>query len=125
MIELKNITYVVLGSASGGTLRYLISVYFLTKGLNKFPWATLSVNLIGCFLIGVIYVISEKSIQGGENLKLFLATGFCGGFTTFSAFAMENFQFIKQEATTTAIVYIALSVVLGILLTFLGFVAFK
>jgi CrcB protein len=125
MIELKNITYVVLGSASGGTLRYLISVYFLTKGLNKFPWVTLSVNLIGCFLIGVIYAISEKSIQGGENLKLFLATGFCGGFTTFSAFAMENFQFIKQEATTTAIVYIALSVVLGILLTFLGFVAFK
>lgn len=125
MIELKNITYVVLGSASGGTFRYLISVYFLTKGLNKFPWATLSVNLIGCFLIGVIYAISEKSIQGGENLKLFLATGFCGGFTTFSAFAMENFQFIKQEATTTAIVYIALSVVLGIILTFLGFVAFK
>ena len=125
MIELKNITYVVLGSASGGTLRYLISVYFLTKGLNKFPWTTLSVNLIGCFLIGVIYAISEKSIQGGENLTLFLATGFCGGFTTFSAFAMENFQFIKQEATTTAIVYIALSVVLGILLTFLGFVAFK
>jgi CrcB protein len=56
---------------------------------------------------------------------LFLATGFCGGFTTFSAFAIENLQLIKQEASATAIAYIALSVILGILLTFLGFVLFK
>jgi len=125
MIELKNIALVVLGSATGGTLRYLMSLYFISKGLTKLPWATLLVNLGGCFLIGIIYAISEKSIQNGGNLKLLLATGFCGGFTTFSAFAIENLQFIKQGATTTAIVYIALSVVLSILLTFLGFVVFK
>jgi CrcB protein len=125
MIDVKNIALVVLGSASGGTLRYLMSLFFVSKGLTKLPWATLTVNLIGCFLIGVIYAISEKTVQGGNNLKLFLATGFCGGFTTFSAFAIENLQFIKQEATATAIAYIALSVVLGILLTFLGFVLFK
>jgi CrcB protein len=125
MIDVKNIALVVLGSASGGTLRYLMSLFFVSKGLTKLPWATLTVNLLGCFLIGVIYAISEKTVQGGNNLKLFLATGFCGGFTTFSAFAIENLQLIKQEASATAIAYIALSVILGILLTFLGFVLFK
>lgn len=125
MIDVKNISLVVLGSATGGTLRYLLSLYFLSKGLNKFPWATLSVNLIGCFLIGIIYAITEKSLQGSENFKLLLATGFCGGFTTFSAFAIENIQMIKQGSTTTAITYIAVSIVFGILLTFLGFVVFK
>jgi|LauGreDrversion4_2_1035121.scaffolds.fasta_scaffold148882_3 CrcB protein len=125
MIDVKNIALVLLGSAAGGTLRYMVSLYFITKGLNKLPWATFSVNLIGCFLIGVIYAFTQKSIQSGENIRLVLATGFCGGFTTFSAFAIENLQLIKQGATTTAIVYIALSVVLGILLTFLGFVVFK
>ncbi|MEN9952245.1 MAG: hypothetical protein RLZZ520_513 [Bacteroidota bacterium] len=124
MIDIKNISLVVLGSATGGTLRYLISLFFLAKGLNKFPWATLSVNLIGCFIIGIIYAVIEKSNQG-ENIRLLLATGFCGGFTTFSAFAIENLQLLKLEATTTAIFYIALSVVLGILLSFVGYFLFK
>lgn len=124
MIDIKNISLVVLGSAIGGTLRYLISLFFLAKGLNKFPWATLSVNLIGCFIIGIIYAVIEKSNQG-ENIRLLLATGFCGGFTTFSAFAIENLQLLKLEATTTAIFYIALSVVLGILLSFVGYFLFK
>lgn len=124
MIDIKNISLVVLGSATGGTLRYLLSLFFLAKGLNKFPWATLSVNLIGCFIIGIIYAVIEKSNQG-ENIRLLLATGFCGGFTTFSAFAIENLQLLKLEATTTAIFYIALSVVLGILLSFVGYFLFK
>jgi len=124
MIEVKHIAFVVLGSAAGGTLRYMMSLYFVAKGLNKFPLATLSINLLGCLFIGIIYAISEKSTLG-ENIKLLLATGFCGGFTTFSAFAMENLQLIKLGATTTAITYIALSVVLGILLAFLGYILFK
>jgi CrcB protein len=99
-------------------------LFFLAKGLNKFPWATLSVNLLGCFIIGIIYAVIEKSNQG-ENIRLLLATGFCGGFTTFSAFAIENLQLLKLEATTTAISYIALSVVLGILLSFVGYFLFK
>jgi CrcB protein len=124
MIDVKHIAFVVLGSATGGTLRYIMSLYFFAKGLNKFPWATLSVNLLGCLLIGAIYAISEKS-NLGENIKLLLATGFCGGFTTFSAFAIENLQLIKLGATSTAITYITLSVVLGILLAFVGYFLFK
>jgi CrcB protein len=124
MIDVKNIVFVILGSATGGALRYMMSLYFIAKGLNKFPWATLTVNLLGCLLIGAIYAIHEKSTQG-ENIKLLLATGFCGGFTTFSAFAIENLHLIKQGATTPAIGYIALSVILGILLAFFGYFLFK
>lgn len=124
MILLKHIAFVIIGSATGGTIRYLISLYFLSKGLTKFPWATLSINLVGCFLIGIIYAAIGKSVHE-QNLKLLLATGFCGGFTTFSAFAIENLHLLKQGATTSAIAYIALSVFLGILLTFLGFSLFK
>lgn len=125
MIEAKNIVLVFIGSATGGTLRYLLSIYFISKEWNKLPWATLSINLIGCFMIGAIYAIVEKSPNNAGNLKLLLATGFCGGFTTFSAFAIENLHLIKQGATSSAIVYIATSLIIGILLAFLGFSMFK
>ena len=125
MIDFKNIALVVLGSATGGTLRYIISLFFMARELNKLPLATFLVNLIGCFLIGVVYATTNKSGQGESQLKLLLATGFCGGFTTFSAFTLENLQLLKQHAVTTAFVYILLSVILGIGATFLGFILFK
>ncbi len=125
MIDFKNIALVVLGSATGGTLRYIISLFFMARELNKLPWATFLVNLIGCFLIGVVYATTNKYGQGESQLKLLLATGFCGRFTTFSAFTLENLQLLKQHAVTTAFVYILLSVVLGIGATFIGFILFK
>lgn len=125
MTETKNIAFVILGSATGGTLRYLMSLYFISKDLNKFPWATFTVNLIGCFIIGAIYAVHDKTTLGNENIKLLLATGFCGGFTTFSAFAIENLQLIKIGSTTTAITYILLSVTIGILFAFIGYILFK
>jgi CrcB protein len=125
MTDFKNIALVIFGSATGGTLRYILTLFFIAKEWNKFPWATFTVNLTGCFLIGVIYALTEKFTQGESQLKLLLATGFCGGFTTFSAFAIENLQLLKQHASATAFVYILLSVTLGIGATFLGFFLFK
>ena len=125
MTDLKNIALVIFGSATGGTLRYILSLFFIAKEWNKLPCSTFTVNLIGCFLIGVVYALTEKFGQGESQLKLLLATGFCGGFTTFSAFAMENLQLLKQHAGATALVYILLSVILGIGATFLGFFLFK
>ncbi|MEY4629524.1 MAG: Protein of unknown function CrcB [Bacteroidota bacterium] len=125
MIDPKNIALVVIGSAAGGTLRYLFSVLFQQKEWNKLPWATFSVNILGCFLIGMVYAITEKANENGNPFRLLLATGFCGGFTTFSAFAQENLQLLKSNANTTALLYITLSVVLGIFATFLGMTLFK
>jgi CrcB protein len=125
MIEAKNILLVVAGSATGGVLRYLLTVYFIAKEWNRFPWATFSVNMLGCFIIGVVYALTEKTSAGNHPIRLLLTTGFCGGFTTFSAFAYENLQLLKIEDSPTALIYIGLSVILGIGATFLGIFLFK
>ncbi len=125
MIDLKNIMLVVAGSATGGVLRYLLTLFFVAKEWTKFPWATFTVNLLGCFIIGVVYALAEKSTSGSHQLRLLLTTGFCGGFTTFSAFAFENLQLMKLQTTGIALLYIGLSVTLGIAATFLGIALFK
>lgn len=125
MIDIKNILLVVAGSATGGVLRYLLTLFFIAKEWTKLPWATFSVNILGCFIIGVVYALAEKSTTGSPQIRLLLTTGFCGGFTTFSAFAYENIQLFKIEGATSALIYIGLSVFLGIGATLLGISLFK
>ena len=114
MIELKNILMVVGGSAVGGGCRYLLSIFVQQFNRTQFPTGTFVVNTLGCFLIGIIYALSERHPVSTQNLKILLATGFCGGFTTFSAFAIENLELFKNGNTLLATLYIVLSVLLGI-----------
>ncbi len=109
-----------IGSFIGGGLRYLISVFFNQKVNPDFPYATLSVNLLGCLLIGVFYGLFEKSVINND-WKLFLTTGLCGGFTTFSAFSNESLELIKGGSLLTAVIYITSSIVCGLLLTYVGY----
>jgi fluoride exporter len=113
-----------IGSFLGGGLRYLVSVFFNQKINPDFPYATLSVNLLGCLLIGVFYGLFEKSLIGND-WKLFLTTGLCGGFTTFSAFSMESVQLFKQGNLFAMLMYIIISIVLGIALTYAGYLITK
>jgi CrcB protein len=113
-----------IGSFLGGGLRYLISVFFNQKINPDFPYATLSVNLLGCLLIGVFYSLFEKSIINND-WKLFLTTGLCGGFTTFSAFSIESLQLFKQGNLVAMLMYIIISIVLGIALTYAGYLIAK
>jgi CrcB protein len=113
-----------IGSFLGGGLRYLISVFFNQKINPDFPYATLSVNLLGCLLIGVFYSLFEKSLIGND-WKLFLTTGLCGGFTTFSAFSMESVQLFKQGNLFAMLIYIIVSIVFGIALTYAGYLIAK
>ena len=108
------------GSFLGGGLRYLISVFFNQKVNPDFPYATLSVNLLGCLLIGVFYGLFGKSVSNND-WKLFLTTGLCGGFTTFSAFSNESLELIKEGNLLTAVIYVASSIVCGLLLTYVGY----
>lgn len=113
-----------IGSFLGGGLRYLISVFFNQKVNPDFPYATLSVNLFGCLLIGVFYGLFEKSLINND-WKLFLTTGLCGGFTTFSAFSIESLQLIKQGNLIAMLIYILISIVIGITLTYAGYLMAK
>ena len=112
------------GSFLGGGLRYLISVFFNQKVNPDFPYATLSVNLLGCLLIGVFYGLFEKSVINND-WKLFLTTGLCGGFTTFSAFSNESLELFKQGNIMSMLMYILISIIVGIALTYAGYLITK
>lgn len=115
MINLQNTLLVIIGSAVGGGLRYVISTIVQQKIITRFPLGTFTVNMIGCFAMGIVLGLSHKHSYNQLSISLLLATGFCGGFTTFSAFAYENINLFKSQSNTLALVYIIFSVTLGIL----------
>ena len=107
------------GSFFGGMLRYLLSTVIQQKADSHFPFGTLLVNLVGCFVIGCLVELAAKW-NLSTPWRLFLATGILGGFTTFSAFAAESSNLIKTGHTTLALAYILASIVLGICFALLG-----
>jgi fluoride exporter len=117
---IKNFLIVGLGGAAGSMLRYAVQKIFNTHSQAAFPTGTLLVNIGGCFLIGVLWSIASKTLSWNEEMKLLLMTGFCGGFTTFSAFTLEGIGLLKESKTTLFIIYITASVVGGLLATFIG-----
>lgn len=121
---MKIILAIGTGSFIGGILRYLLSQFVQSKVLSAFPFATLSVNIIGCFFIGIVFALGERSNISPE-WRLFLATGVLGGFTTFSAFSNETFGLIRSGELWNASAYIAASVFLGILATWIGYSVLK
>jgi fluoride exporter len=121
----KQLIFIAVGSAFGGVLRFLISKWMNPAMTSAFPYGTLAVNLAGCFLIGLFYGIGLKHPSSSPALLLFLTTGFCGGFTTFSAFSYENLQLLKNGAFGLAATYIVASVIGGLIFTFLGFQIIK
>jgi len=117
---LKTILYIAIGGALGSVLRYLTSMLVNKYWANHFPMATFITNVLGCFLIGLIIGILEKNNLATSNLKWFLVTGFCGGYTTFSAFGMENVTLFQNNNTFLAFTYIGFSIIIGIFAVWLG-----
>jgi CrcB protein len=114
-----NCLVVALGGGIGACLRYLIGIIPL-KEPYAFPVKTLVINLTGCFVIGLIAALAVKNNSLSSKTVLFIKTGLCGGFTTFSTFALETETLIKTGHIGLAIVYVALSVVVGVGLAFAG-----
>ena len=109
-----NCLAVGLGGFVGAVLRYLISLIPI-KNPGAFPINTFIINIAGAFAIGCIVVAASKNENIDARALLFLKVGICGGFTTFSTFSLETANLIKSGCVLTAIIYILLSVILGIL----------
>jgi CrcB protein len=116
---MKIILAIGIGSCIGGICRYLLSQFVQNKFLSTFPFGTMSVNIIGCLLIGIIFGLSERGHFTAE-WRLFLVTGFLGGFTTFSSFSNETVGMLRDGQIWPAFTYMASSVVFGLLATFVG-----
>ena len=114
-----NCLVVALGGGIGACLRYLIGLLPLKEPFT-FPVKTLFINILGCFVIGLIAAIAAKTTSLSPRTVLFIKTGLCGGFTTFSTFALETETLLKTGHIGLAILYVALSVVVGVGLAFAG-----
>ena len=116
---MKTILIIGAGSFLGGIGRYLLSQAVQGKFAAAFPYGTLTVNITGCFLIGILFALSERNAVGQE-WRMFLGTGLLGGFTTFSSFSNETVALFRNGQIPAALGYIGASIFLGILATFLG-----
>jgi fluoride exporter len=106
---------IALGGALGSVARHVMARAVHEKTQSIFPYGTLTVNVVGSFLLGVIYMLVLRKAGLTENWRLFLGVGFCGGFTTFSALALENFSMIQQKLVGMSALYISVSMAAGIL----------
>lgn len=108
------------GSFLGGISRFLTSRFVQNSIISSFPYGTFVVNILGCFLIGLFYGLSERGNVMTDEWRMFLTVGFCGGFTTFSTFANENVALLKDGNIIYFALYTSLSVFIGILATYSG-----
>ena len=113
---LRQLLLVALGGAIGSALRYLTALLLARHYTGSIPLATLAVNLVGCFLIGLLIGLCSDT----SHLRLLFITGFCGGFTTFSTFTAESYSMFREGSYGLALLYIAGSVLIGLLALWLG-----
>ncbi len=121
---MKQLLLVFIGGGFGSVLRYVIGKY-LNNSETGIPYGTFMANILGSLLIGIILGLAAKNEALTENHTLILATGFCGGFTTFSAFAYENHVFLKSGDFMSFALYTIASFVVGFLAVFAGMYIIK
>ena len=115
--------YIAIGSAIGGMSRYLVEGLVQRLAAGTFPAGTLLINVTGSFLLGAILRYGVETTTLTPEVRALLTVGFCGGYTTFSTFSYETVALLEDGEWTRAALYVALSVGLSLLATFLGFAA--
>lgn len=120
-----DLVWIGIGGAIGAIGRYLVGREIAESVDSTFPFGTLTVNLVGAVLIGILFAaLAEKSI-GSDHLRLLLVTGFLGGFTTFSAYTLEALNLIESGEWGSAVFYVLGSNILGLLACASGIVAVR
>lgn len=119
---MSNVFLVALGGAIGAVLRYAISGWAHSAFGEAFPWGTLSANLLGCFAIGFLWILSERAWLSPHAGTLLL-TGLVGAFTTFSTYGLESLNLLREGAVLQGLLNLLLSNLIGLGLVFLGIVA--
>jgi len=120
-MSIKDILIIGIGSGIGGILRYIVSNLSYKYFAPFFPFGTLIVNVLGSFILGIVFFyLSEKSVISPE-LRLFLGIGFCGGFTTFSTFSLETFNLIRDTEYLLAFGNIILNLFLALIAVILAY----
>ena len=124
---MKNLFIIGVGGFIGSAARYLLSSWVQDRFINStvagFPFGTLGVNILGCFIIGLIFGYSVK-FDLREEWRFFLITGICGGFTTFSAFSIEMVK-LREGNMMSALSYMSASILLGLSATWAGIMSFR
>lgn len=115
-----NFLFVMLGGAVGAALRYGTGLLCNHWRWTTLPWGTLVVNLVGCFLLGLLMGVGERYTHFNGNVYLMLTVGLCGAFTTFSTFTADTFRLLDNGQWLMAIGYVVVSVVLGFVLFYLA-----
>jgi CrcB protein len=122
---LKTILIVGSGGFIGSVMRYLVQ-YYVERGMtNTFPLGTLIANIAGSFIIGMVFALAEKGNIMRSEWRIFLTVGICGGFTTFSAFAYNNFAMIKENTIGQLLLNVGGNLFFGILAVYLGVVVIR
>jgi fluoride exporter len=118
---------IFIGGGIGSLCRYLLSKWIQGTFVSAFPYGTFIVNLTGCFLIGFFVFYFTEARFGADSMtwRLFLVTGLCGGYTTFSSFSLENVQLIQNQQVLIFLAYTFASLTLGFLGTFCGIMLAK
>lgn len=123
---MKELLYVFIGGGLGSLVRFLLGKWVNSFLNSNFPFGTFIINIVACFVLGFIIGLADQKQILSPAIRLFLVVGFCGGFSTFSAFSSETLTLIQQGQNTTMLLYVLLSVVVCLIATFGGlFIAEK
>lgn len=122
---LRTILLVGSGGFIGSVMRYLVQYYMEKSLTSTFPWGTFIANIVGSFIIGVVFALAEKGNLMNAEWRIFLAVGICGGFTTFSSFAYNNLTMLNERAWGSLFLNIGGNLFLGILAVYLGIILIR